>query len=123
LILLDHEVIHFGDPAFDLGFSFAHLLSKAHHVKTSRENFAAAGLNYWSTYIAALGNVPWASDLESFAVRHSLACLLARVSGRSTLEYLDNAEGERQRVTVVELLRNAPPTIAALVDSFIKQIS
>src|SRR6185503_2499871 len=33
LILLDFEVIHFGDPAFDLGFSLTHLLSKAHHLK------------------------------------------------------------------------------------------
>ena len=26
LVLLDYEVIHFGDPAFDIGFSLAHLL-------------------------------------------------------------------------------------------------
>src|SRR5262249_30208506 len=32
LVLLDHEVIHFGDPGFDLGFSLTHLLSKAHHI-------------------------------------------------------------------------------------------
>ena len=29
---LDHEVIHWGDPAFDLGFSMTHLLSKARHL-------------------------------------------------------------------------------------------
>ena len=28
LVLLDFEVIHFGDPAFDLGFSLTHLLRK-----------------------------------------------------------------------------------------------
>src|SRR5262249_34295871 len=33
LVLLDHEVIHFGDPAFDVGFALTHLLSKAHHVR------------------------------------------------------------------------------------------
>jgi aminoglycoside phosphotransferase (APT) family kinase protein len=27
LVLLDHEVAHFGDPAFDVGFSTTHLLS------------------------------------------------------------------------------------------------
>ena len=32
LVLLDHEVIHLGDPAFDLGFGLTHLLSKAHHL-------------------------------------------------------------------------------------------
>src|SRR5439155_19682009 len=33
LVLLDHEVIHYGDPAFDPGFASAHLLSKAHYVR------------------------------------------------------------------------------------------
>ena len=32
LILLDHEVFHFGDPAFDVGFALTHFLSKAHHL-------------------------------------------------------------------------------------------
>ena len=39
----------------------------------------------------------WAADLETRAVRHTLACLLARVVGRSPLEYLDAAERSRQR--------------------------
>ena len=42
LILLDHEVIHWGDPAFDVGFALTHLLSKAHHLPTHREAFARA---------------------------------------------------------------------------------
>jgi len=32
LILLDYEVFHFGDPAFDVGFALTHFLSKAHHL-------------------------------------------------------------------------------------------
>ncbi len=32
LVLLDHEVAHWGDASFDLGFSLAHLLSKAHFL-------------------------------------------------------------------------------------------
>ncbi len=42
LVLLDHEVIHFGDPAFDLGFSMTHFLSKAHHLPAQRREFASA---------------------------------------------------------------------------------
>jgi aminoglycoside phosphotransferase (APT) family kinase protein len=34
LILLDFEVIHYGDPAFDVGFALAHFLSKAHHTSS-----------------------------------------------------------------------------------------
>ena len=35
LVLLDHEVIHWGEPAFDVGFSLTHFLSKAHHLRGS----------------------------------------------------------------------------------------
>jgi aminoglycoside phosphotransferase (APT) family kinase protein len=101
LILLDHEVIHWGDPAFDLGFALTHLLSKAHHLLAHRSAFAEAATLFWSTYRADLGTPDWANDLEVHAVRHTLGCLLARVAGRSPLEYLSSEERSRQRATVV----------------------
>ncbi|MHB8630274.1 MAG: phosphotransferase family protein, partial [Aggregatilineales bacterium] len=88
LVLLDYEVIHFGDPAFDLGFSLTHLLSKAHHLADHQLIFASAVALYWHTYLETIGDVPWRAELEGRTVRHTLACLLARVSGRSPLEYL-----------------------------------
>ena len=51
LVLLDHEVIHFGEPAFDLGFAMAHLLSKAHHLPRFRDEFAEATEIFWSSYL------------------------------------------------------------------------
>jgi aminoglycoside phosphotransferase (APT) family kinase protein len=119
LILLDHEVIHFGDPAFDLGFSLTHLLSKAHHLSAKRQAFAGAANHYWQTYCQTLGDVPWAADLESHAVRHTLGCLLARVAGRSLLEYLDEAVRARQRRTVLALMQSPPTHMADLVDEFV----
>ena len=107
-ILLDHEVIHFGDPGFDLGFSPTHLLSKAHHLPTKRADFAAAAVAYWTRYRDTLGDVPFAADLEPRAVRHTLGCLLARVRGRSPLEYLDADERTRQAGVVVRLIADPP---------------
>lgn len=75
-MLLDFEVIHWGDPAFDLGFALTHLLSKAHHLPPQRARFAQAANHYWSTYQAALGEVAWHEGLEEYAVHHTLACLL-----------------------------------------------
>lgn len=112
LILLDHEVVHYGDPAFDLGFGLTHLLSKAHHLPAHRAEFAAAAALFWQSYRAALGTPPWLADLESRAVRHTLACLLARVAGRSPLEYLDMEERTRQRAVVVALMREPPTELA-----------
>jgi len=122
LVLLDHEVIHFGDPAFDLGFSLTHFLSKAHHLPALRRDFSAAALDYWRTYIAALGAPPWAADLESRAVRHTLACLLARAVGRSPLEYLVAAERLRQRDAVLSILPATPDSIADLISLFENQL-
>jgi hypothetical protein len=63
--------------------------------------------------------VPWAADLEGHAVRHTLGCLLARVAGRSLLEYLDEAVRARQRRTVLALMQSPPTHMADLVDEFV----
>ncbi len=122
LVLLDHEVIHWGDPAFDVGFSMTHFLSKAHHLPDRRAAFATAASEYWRAYTAAIGSGPWQADLQSHAVRHTLGCLLARVAGRSPLEYLNDAERERQRQIVTGLTQSLPPTIDELVQRFIERL-
>ena len=123
LVLLDHEVIHWGEPAFDLGFALTHLLSKAHHLPTHRQRFAGAAVSFWNDYAATLEfDGPWI-DLEPFAVRHTLACLLARVAGRSPLEYLKPDERRRQQAAVVALMHDPPKRIVDFVSSFIDQIS
>ena len=122
LVLLDHEVIHFGDPAFDLGFSLTHFLSKAHRLPALRREFASAALEYWRVYSEALGAPEWAADLEPRAVRHTLACLLARAVGRSPLEYLSPAERIRQRDVVLRFIPSVPATIADLISQFEEQL-
>jgi len=122
LILLDHEVIHFGDPAFDLGFSLTHFLSKAHHLPRLRAEFAEAARRYMSVYRQSLGTLPWLGELEARAVRHTLACLLARVSGRSPLEYLGPDARLRQREVVVSLMADPPAMVADLIHHFIERL-
>jgi aminoglycoside phosphotransferase (APT) family kinase protein len=122
LVLLDHEVIHFGDPAFDLGFSLSHLLSKAHHLAGRRADFADAANLYWSTYRRSIDTVPWSRDLEPHVVRHTIACLLARVAGKSPLEYLDAAERDRQRDASLRLMGDTPRDVAGLVDAFVRSL-
>lgn len=122
LILLDHEVIHFGDPAFDLGFSLTHLLSKAHHLPNLRTAFAASTRLYWSVYHQTLADLDWTSGVQARAVRHTLACLLARVAGRSPLEYLDTDERTRQRKIVTALMYDPPTTVDDLSTRFITEL-
>lgn len=122
LVLLDHEVIHFGDGAFDLGFGLTHLLSKANHLRERRGDFANAAKSFWLTYRRAIGGVPWSEGLEERACRHTLACLLARCIGRSPLEYL-KPEAAAAQANAASLMMDAPPdSMLDLVDAFIQRI-
>ena len=123
LVLLDHEVIHFGDPAFDVGFSLTHLLSKAHHLEKHRPAFLAAAHVYASVYLDSLQGVDWRGATESRAVRHTLACLLARVAGRSPLEYLSPEERNAQQRLVKNFIPHPPHTLADLIDAFSEGLS
>jgi 5-methylthioribose kinase len=116
LVLLDHEVIHWGDPAFDLGFGLTHLLSKAHHIRGRRADFARGAGAFLATYTTELRGVPWADDIEAHAVRHALGCLLARV------EYLDEAERRRQRDAAVALMARPPARVDDLVREFLARL-
>jgi hypothetical protein len=122
LVVLDYEVVHWGDPAFDLGFGLTHLLSKAHHVRSHRAEFGQAASQFYRTYTEALGDVPWAGDLEPHAVRHALGCLLARAQGRSPLEYLDPAARERQRDAVLAVIPRSPSRVDDLAAEFLARL-
>ena len=120
--IADAVIKAIGDPAFDLGFSLTHLLSKAHHLRARRREFASAALAYWRVYSESLGARAGAADLEPRAVRHTLACLLARTVGRSPLEYLDPVERVRQRDAVLRIMPHAPEKVADLISQFEEQL-
>jgi aminoglycoside phosphotransferase (APT) family kinase protein len=118
LVLLDHEVIHWGDPAFDIGFCTTHLLSKAHHLHAWRRAFINCTHAFHRRYLDQVRDVSWTGDLEAMAVRHALGCLLARVVGRSPLEYLTVAQRVRQKEVVLRLMRHPPTSLNDLVEQF-----
>jgi len=122
LILLDHEVVHVGDPAFDLGFSLTHLLSKGHHLKEHLLAYQAAAIDYWKTYETETGSAVWFSGVESRAVNNTIACLLARTSGRSPLEYLSDDERRHQKEVALHLITHRPATVPELVENFGRRI-
>jgi hypothetical protein len=123
LVLLDHEVIHRGDPAFDLGFALTHLLSKAHHLPEHRAAFLDASRQFWRVYGETVAGASWADELEPYAVRSTLGILLARVAGRSPLEYLDAGERARQQAAVLAITGARPETVADLVTRFAAAIA
>ncbi|MBA4020543.1 MAG: hypothetical protein C0483_25570 [Pirellula sp.] len=119
LVLLDHEVIHFGDPAFDVGFGLTHLLSKTHHLPGWRAHLTEGCRYFWYSYESLANDAGLNSPMfGERCVRHTLGCLLARVIGRSPLEYLSQEERERQREMVVRLMHDIPRSVPELIERF-----
>lgn len=75
-VLLDWEVIHAGDPAFDLGMLTAHLLLKACLIPA-----------LWPA-ARALARAYRGPAHPARSVRHAGAIMLARLWGKSRVEYL-----------------------------------
>jgi 5-methylthioribose kinase len=122
LILLDYEVFHCGEPAFDAGFAMAHFLSKAHHLPQYRSRLAHAATLFITAYRKEVAALPWAATLEPRLVRHALGCSLARVAGKSLMEYMSEQENVRQREVLIQLIRHAPVNIEQLISQFISKI-
>ena len=118
LVLLDHEVIHWGDGAFDIGFGMTHFLAKALHVDGKRDGFLDAARLFWSTYREEAGGIFATADYEAKAVRHVIGCVLARAVGRSKLEYLSPGERRVQADAAIALTVDPPPTVDEAVGRF-----
>lgn len=114
LILLDFEVIHFGDPAFDIGFSCAHFLAKAYFLPHARDAFLQMALRYWRAYCQSL-TPRMRGPVEERAPRHALACFLARMAGRSPLEYLDQGQRSYLKGIALDLMQQALPDMPTLI--------
>lgn len=107
-VFLDAECAWFGDPAFDLAFCLNHLLLKCVHLPAACVGYLAC---FDSLAQAYLGEVTWEcrsgpDGLEARAAALLPMLLLARVDGKSPVEYLT---GSAQRALVREL---ALPLIA-----------
>src|SRR5262249_17896588 len=99
-----------------------HFLSKAHHLPQWREEFRKAALLYWRIYSNEVSAVADWPRHEEQAVRHTLGCTLARVAGRSRLEYLGAKERERQQAAVLRLIERRQDSMETMVGEFLSEI-
>ncbi len=96
IFLIDFEVVHWGDPAFDSGFLLNHLLLKALHQPRFGELYLEAARQFWDALCAGLGPAG-DTEFERMTVRHLGALMLARIDGKSPVEYI-REETTRERV-------------------------
>ena len=84
--LLDMEVMHYGDPSFDAAFMSNHFLLKAFHRPANMRDYRTVAEGFWEALRAELPKeFAW---LEAAAMRHLGVLLLARIDGKSPVEYI-----------------------------------
>ncbi|MDX2152796.1 MAG: aminoglycoside phosphotransferase family protein [Bryobacteraceae bacterium] len=105
-VLLDFEVAHYGDPSFDLAFCLNHLSLKWFHLRNHRPSLEASLRAFWQTLSHTM---PEELDaLERLTLRHLSALMLARVDGKSPVEYLAPPEQVTVRAFSRALILDPP---------------
>ena len=95
-VFLDAECAWWGDPAFDLAFCLNHLLLKCLWTPAATPAFLAAFAALSAAYLDAVDWEPRES-IERRAAALLPGLLLARVDGKSPVEYIDR-DADRERV-------------------------
>ena len=95
-VFLDAECAWYGDPAFDFAFCLNHLLLKCLWNRAAVAGFLACFDRLAEAY---LGRVAWEprEALEARAARLLPGLLLARIDGKSPVEYVTR-EADKERV-------------------------
>lgn len=104
LWVLDFEVAHWGDPAFDPAFMLNHLFIKSVYNADKQATYHDAAMSFWNAYDQA---VEW--DVCEAVVRELGILMLARVDGKSPVEYLRNESVKNALRAVARRAIERPP--------------
>jgi len=114
-VLLDAECAWWGDPAFDVAFCLNHFLIKAAHLPACCDALMASYRAFAGAYFAQVHWEPVPALQERVAALLP-ALALARVDGKSPVEYLDEPRREAVRQLTCRLMSEVatPPTLEAI---------
>ncbi len=121
VMVIDWEVVHWGDPAFDGGFFSNHLVLKYAVVEPAREELKRAAGEFWSAVRDEAGDeYGW---LEAASMKHLGCLLLARVDGKSPAEYVkDEGLKTKLRGAARELICEPAGTMDEVLERVTKWI-
>lgn len=113
VVILDHEVACYGDPAFDLSFLLCHLFLKMiYHYFLSGKIYDV--INTARSVYTENAMDPDLSGLEYRSGRLLLMMLLARIDGKSPVEYLKRDGEQFVRTFASEMLRQQEFSLAEI---------
>ena len=117
-VLLDAECAWYGDPAFDLAFCLNHMLLKCLWVPPASDDYLKC---FDSLHGAYLQGCSWEepSELEARAASLLPGLLLARVDGKSPVEYVtEDSQKDRVRGAARTLLIDPPYRLQQVRDAW-----
>jgi 5-methylthioribose kinase len=115
ILLLDFEVAHYGDPAFDAAFCLNHLILPALAFPGYAAQYLDAALAFWHTYhsepVQQLD-----PQIEPTIIRALGCLLLARIDGKSKIPYItDDATRDQVRGLARRILAGGETSLDALL--------
>ncbi|MDB6176358.1 aminoglycoside phosphotransferase family protein [Paracoccus sp. Z330] len=119
-VILDAECATMGDPCFDVAFCLNHLMLKAVHLPQSAPDLIARLTEFRDSYLPF---VDWENP-DQFEARVAAllpALFLARVDGKSPVEYLDDAARDHVRRIALALLNAGPGNLDEVAAGFLKE--
>lgn len=123
-IFLDAECAWYGDPAFDLAFCLNHMLLKMFLAPAAaRPALSACFASLAETYLTDV-RFELRAAVEHRAARLLPGLLLARVDGKSPVEYLTREDDKAVvRRAARPLILEAPSSLSTIADRFAEEIS
>ncbi len=117
-VFLDAECAWWGDPAFDLAFCLNHMLLKCLASPQAAPTHLASFDALRDAYLARVDWEP-AAELESRAASLLPGLFLARIDGKSPVEYITaDADRDAVRRTAIPLIAAPPTRLAATRDAW-----
>ena len=116
-ILLDAECATMGDPVFDVAFCLNHLLIKALHLPVTRDALLKSAMSFWERYQQ---HIEW-EEVGAFELRLCRllpALMLARVAGKSPVEYLEKDNQSALNQAAINLIQSEPNRLEHLLANY-----
>lgn len=110
--VIDFEVAHAGDPAFDLAFMLCHLTLKSLHRPESAPDYDRCSEAFATTYAVNAGTA-LTPDWQ-YVMRHVGCLVLARVRGKSPADYLTAAQQDMAWRLGSDLVTDPPKSVGGL---------
>jgi hypothetical protein len=105
-----------GDPCFDVAFCLNHLVLKAVHLPASRERLLASVGHFWHAYSP---HIAWEEPqaMEKRVTELLPALMLARIDGKSPVEYLAETSRATVRALAIPLISHPVATLGKFVNT------